>query len=795
MLFPFLFIALSLAGGILLSAWTSFPLSIELTSMLIFLFSAWIFLTVLRKTGVTFAFILFSAFFLGSSIHTYQNNTYENNPLKNLKAEGYIDFQGKLYKSPSRGYERDYFFLRVEKIFSGNQEIRIRGNLRFSVLHSEEMSSPLDLHTHDRIKVSAKISPSQGYRNFSPSTLARYLKNQNIHNRAFTKSPFLVEKLQSGKKTSLPRMISILRRRLQRGIESHFSASQNSRLSSEGAVVEALLLGERSRMDPEISDSLQNAGIFHLFAISGAHIAIISFFLFAVFRFLRLPDRMNYILLIVLLVWYASLVEGRPSVIRATIMALAFLIGKLLWRNVHLLNTLGISAFILLMFNSFNLFSLGFQLTFTATLSILLFFPKIIKYLPRLPLRISEIFALSLTAQVAVLPFMAVAFNRITFSALILNFVAIPVVAVIMALGYIFLMLTLMIPVAAGFLAKLIHSLVTFLIATSHFLDPIPGLSSRIPTPSIFIVLGYFFFLGLFLLPTRIRRQKLVTSVCFIFFLGLLVISPFPSRSKNLKLTFLDVGQGDSILIEFPGRIKMLVDGGGTPEDIFDIGERIVSPFLWRKGIKKVDFLVLTHAHPDHMNGLKAIAKNFKIGEFWEAFSPKDNPSYSALIQRLSPKTKRRRMFRGKEEHSEGIKIEILNPEQKRDPIVSRVLNDESLVIRITYGKTAFFLAGDIGKAMEEELVHSSFNLRSDVLKSPHHGSDSSSSEEFLSAVGPRFVIISVGAGNSYNLPDLEVINRYHQAGAQIYRTDRSGAVEISSDGRTLSLRTASQKR
>jgi competence protein ComEC len=794
MLFPVLFLTLSLAAGILLSAMVSPSLVVGIVSMVVCLSCAWMFLSVLRKTKWAFVFTLLATFFLGTSLHTYQSDSFDNNPLKKLNAQDYIDFQGTLYKSPSRGQERDYLFLRVEKIIDNNREINIHGNLRVSVLQTEDMPSPLDLNTHDRIKVSAKLTPSQGYRNFSPSTLDLYLKSQNIHNRAFTKSPMLVEKLESGNKASIPRIISALRQRLQDRIEHHFSDLPNSRLSSQGAVVEALLLGERGRMDPEVSRSLQNAGIFHLFAISGAHIAIISFFLFAVFRFLRLPDRLNYILLILFLLLYASLVEGRPSIIRATIMALAFLIGKLLWRKVNLLNTLAISAFILLTLNPHNLFSLGFQLTFAATLSIILFFPKIIKYLPRLPLRISEIFALSLTAQMGVLPFVALAFNRVTFSALLLNFAAIPIVASIMASGYLFLLIALISPAVAGVFAKLIHFLVTFLIATSHLLDPIPGVSFRTPTPSFPVVLGYFIFLGSLLLPPRIKKQRLLTSVCFIIFLGVLVIHPFSSSSKTLKLTFIDVGQGESILIEFPGHKKMLVDGGGTPEDTFDIGERIVSPFLWQKGIKKIHFLVLTHAHPDHMNGLKAVASNFKIQEFWEAFSPKNTPSYTELRKRLPPKTTYRRMFRGNVELIDGIKVEILHPKQA-NPIVSHILNDESLTLRITYGQTSFLLASDIGKAVERDLVQSPFTLRSDVLKSPHHGSDSSSSEEFLSAVDPRFIILSVGEANRYNLPDPEVMARYQKIGAHILRTDHMGAVEISSDGQNLSVRTASKNR
>ena len=794
MLFPFLYLTFSLAGGILLSFFLSPSLAVGIAAMVVCLICAWTFFSTFRKTKVALGFLLLVTFFLGASMHTFQNNTFENNPLLTLITEDYVDFQGSLYKSISRGEERDYLFMRVEKIVSHNQEKKIQGNLRISVPHSQEMPSSVELHIHDKIEVSAKLSLSQGYRNFSSSGLDQYLKSQNIHNRAFTKSPMLIKKLKSGGKISFPRIMSIIRRKLQRGIEHHFSDPRDSSLSSQGAVVEALLLGERGRMDPEISYSLQNAGIFHLFAISGAHIAIISFLLFSLFRFLRLPDRANYLLLIFFLLFYASLVEGRPSVMRATIMALAFLIGKLIWRNVNLLNTLAISAFILLMLNPANLFSLGFQLTFAATLSIILFFPKVINYLPRLPLRISEIFALSLTAQMAVLPFVALSFNRITFSALILNFAAIPLVGLIMACGYNFLLITMMSPLLAGMLAKFIYFLVSFLITTSHLLDPIPGLSLRIPTPSPFVVLGYFFTLGLLLIPIKIKRQKIILSVCYAIFLGLLVTYPFPSHSKTLKLTFIDVGQGDSILVEFPGTKKMLIDGGGTPEDIFDIGDRIVSPFLWEKGIKKVHYLVLTHAHPDHMNGLKAVARNFKIEEFWEAFSPKDNRAYAELRRRLPNSTACRRMFSGLVENIDGVKIEILNP-PRANPIVSKILNDQSLVLRISYGQTAFLLTSDIGKKVEKELVRSFHTLQSDVLKSPHHGSNSSSSEEFLTATAPRFLIITVGAGNRYNLPDPVVIDRYQKIGAKIYRTDHMGAVEISSDGQDLSFRTASKIR
>jgi competence protein ComEC len=794
MLFPFLPLTISLAAGILLSAYLPCPLAVWAVLTVISLACSWIFFLAFRKHKICLFLILMTSLFLGASLYTAQSRFYEKNPLRGLESTDYIDFYGRLNKSVSRGTESDNLFLRVDKVVIQKKEKRIRGNLGISVPHSQESSSLHQFHSHDQIKISAKLSPSRGFRNFHPAVLDRYLKSQNLHQRAYTKTPMLIEKLKTGKNLSLMRIISVIRRKLQRRIERYFSGTESHHLSSKGSVVEALLLGERERMVPEVTRSLQQAGIYHLFALSGAHIAIISFLFFTLFRIAKLPERTNYILLILFLSFYAFLVEGRPSILRATIMALAYLLAKLIWRSVNLLNILSLSAFLLLLFNPMNLFSLGFQLTFAATLSIILFFPKVIKLLPRLPLRISEILAVSITAQLGVLPFVASAFNRVVFSSLILNLAAIPLVGSIMALGYIFLFLSLLSPFLAGALARLIDFIVGVLISSSHLFDPIPILSFRVPTPPDAIIVGYFLCLGLLLIPKKLPWQKLIASFCFSLFLLAIIIYPFSASSKTLKMTFIDVGQGDSILVEFPGQKKMLIDGGGTPEDTFDIGEYVVSPFLWKKGIKKVDYIVLTHAHPDHMNGLKAVVRNFRTGEFWEAFSPQDSEPYEKLIRHLSSKTIRRRMFRGQVEMIDGIKIEVLNP-VRTDPLFSKVHNDQSIVLRISYGRTAFLLTGDMGKEVETELVRSSFPLFSQVMKSPHHGSDSSSSQEFLLAVSPVFVIISTGAGNRYGLPDPDVLERYGRSGIRVYRTDLDGAVEVTSDGQRITLRTASPKR
>ena len=792
--FPFLFLAISLASGILFSSLLSLPFLPCVLGLVGSLTVSWLFF-LLKKDRLAFALILAATVLLGLNLHSRENRSYEKNPVKIFDFNGYADFYGRLYRSSSYGVGRTYLFLRVEKTCYLNTEEKAEGNLRVTILHPGKYPSPLKLKVGDRVKVSAQVLPVRDFRNFGTPRLANLRKNQNVHNHAVTKSPLLVELQDGSAPFSVFRMTSSLRQKLTQKIEDHFSSADRTGLTQEGAVLEALLLGERGRMEDATTRALQKSGLFHLIAISGAHIAIISYLLFGVLKLLGIPKRPSYAVLIILLLFYALLVEGRASVFRAAIMSLVFLMGKLLWKNSRLLNSISFSAFILLIANPFYLFDMGFELTFAATLSIILFFPAVQKYLPRLPLKISDLFALSLTAQLGVLPFLASSFNRVSTSSLLLNLAAIPLTGVIMGLGFIFLGLSFASSFLAQGLARALEFLVRVFLWIAHLFDPVAFLSYRIPTPPLPVILGYFVSLLLLLLAPRFKGQKLLAFVFLALFLVLLVTYPFPAQSsRSLRLTFLDVGQGDCILVEFPGRKKMLVDGGGVPDDSFDIGENVVSPFLWSKGIKGIDYLVLTHAHPDHMNGLKAVARNFKVGRFWESFSPPQNAAYEELKGSLGSPVLQERIFRGFSYQEGDVEIAVLHPEEE-EPFVREAVNEKSLVLRLSSGETSFLLASDIDLEAESDLIEKDLLLQAQILKSPHHGSKSSSSEAFLNKVQPKIVVVTAGRGNLYGVPNQEVLDRCKRLGARILRTDEEGAVQIAVDGKIILVRTASEMR
>lgn len=771
-----------LIGGKILSGLFIFYLIFFFISFLlawVFYFKKWL------KTS--FLFILLAFFFFGSTYYLLKDKAYESNALRTLNSEDYLDLEAIVEKSPDLTQDRCYLFLKAQKIRWKGEERAIKARLQITLPLPPRSSRP-QLLAGDKVRLSARLLADDDFSNFQESVSTRLMKARGLHRRGYTKSWLLVEKI--GEKRLWPhRFFSWLNQQIQRKIEQFFS--QNSgQISSSGAFLEALLLGERGQLDEVTLRRLQASGLFHLIAISGAHIAIISYFLFQLLRFFPLSDQFRSWMLILGLIFYAFLVEGRPSVMRATIMTILYLLSRLFWKDLHLLNTLATAAFFLLLLNPFQLFEAGFILTFMATLTIIVFFPRIRKQLPILPFRLTDLFLLSLTAQLGVIPFTALIFNRITLASLILNIPAVPLVGVIMAGGWLFLLISALNSTLASLAAFALDKIIHLFFLLTRIFDGFRPLSYRIPTPALWVIIGYFLFLFLLTVKSRFRLQKGLTLLGFSLIAIILLIYPFTSSTSHLRLTLLDVGQGEAILVEFPGKEKMLIDGGGFQDSPFDVGEAVVSPFLWRRGLKKIDYLVLTHAHPDHLKGLKAVARNFTVGEFWQGVEPLNSPDYEELIALLGPKTRKLHCFRGEKREMAGILIQFLHPpETKKGP--APVSNEDSLVFRLSHRQGLVLFTGDIGKPTEEELMALPFDLSALVLKSPHHGSRTSSSQSFLEAVKPKIVIISAGRNNVYGVPHPDILEKYEKRGAMIFRTDRDGAIELVFQEKGIRIRTS----
>jgi len=789
---PFLLLGISLGVGIWAGRWTGGPAWVWAVLACPALLTAWLFYF-RRKNRAALVSLLLAVLFLGGLRCSQAHASYSRNPLRSFPASGYMDIEGRLYRSPSRDEQGTYLYLETESIVRGRTAVRARGNLRVTVVETDR-SGPLDLRRllpGDRLRLSARLDQRPGFRNFDAPFLERYLEIQGIHALAFSKSSLLVERLATGSSLSLRRLTCSLRRRFLEKIEAFFADKTTGALSESGSVLEALLVGERGQLEPETTLSLQASGLFHLIAISGAHIAVFSFLLFWLLRLVRLSRRTASVLLILFLIIYATLVEGRASVLRAVMMTILFLLGKLLWRDVRLLNTVAASAFFLLLWNPVSLWDAGFQLTFAATLALILFVPPLLRRLPRLPFRLSDLFAFSLAAHLGVAPFLASTFHRVTFSGLILNLAAVPLISLTMALGYAFLPLSFLHPALGQGLAAVLAVLLKIFLGVARLWEQAPFLSYRLPAPPPWVSVLYILLLLSLFFPRRFKFQTTVLLILCLASFAVLVTYPFPPQnSPGLRVTFLDVGQGDSILVEFPGRKKMLVDAGGMPVGNFDVGESVVSPVLWKKGLKRVDILASTHAHPDHIGGLAAVARNFRLGEVWQGPGPESDAWDQRFKKILPAATRLHTVGRGYVHRESGVRVEVLHP-PALDLNPSRAENESSLVIKITCGRVAFLLAADIGRTSEQLLVEQGLPLEAAVLKIGHHGSNSSTSRDFLLKVRPALAVITAGQGNVSGFPHPQVLERCRQAGARLLRTDLNGAVEITTDGARLTVKTA----
>lgn len=748
-----------------------------------------------RADRAAFLAVLAAVAACGAARLAVHDRAYRANALHRYEAADYVEIVGRLARSPGRDLDRDVLVIDVKTVGARGEERPVRGRLMLTVPFARDKRPRFDGLVGDRIRASVRLGSGAAFRNFGAFSYERYLQGIGVHRRASTKTSLLVERAAPPPSVSLRRRISGVRRSIQAELERRFPAPDGRDISPAGAVLEALLLGEDGRLDEATVENLRQTGLYHLFAISGGHIAIVAGLLFALFRLVRLPRRASGLALGVFLVFYTLLVEGSPSVLRATLMTLAVLAGRLLWKDVHILNAIAASAFALLLANPSSLFDAGFQLTYAATLTIILFTPPLLRRLPRLPFKLTELALLSVTASLGAGPIIARSFNRVSLSSLLLNLAAVPLVGLIMGAGYGYLPFAAVFPGLAAGPAAALGVLVEVFRRVAHALDAFPFLSFRVPTPPPAVLAGYFAGLGLVLVRPRFRGQRQAAAAFAVFFALAIAVAPFRPASPDLRVTLIDVGQGESVLVEFPGRRVMLIDGGGLAGAPFDVGERVVSPVLWRKGIKRIDTLVLTHAHPDHLAGLVAAARNFRIGEVWEGPPPPNEGLYAAFSRALGPRVVRRRVGRGDRFREGPVAVDVLHPPPDETGPPAPAANEGSLVIRLTWGRVSFLLMADTGLPTERALLRSGDRLRAAVLQAGHHGSAGSTSAELLAAVRPRLVLVSAGAGNTYGFPSPAVLARCREAGAEVLRTDVDGAVEVRTDGRRLRVRRAAAPR
>lgn len=681
----------------------------------------------------------------------------------------YVKVRGKVLEFPLIGPETSSILVQVEthgegkagKFISFTIKIIVNGDLR-------------NFYRGDTVEIDAMIKESRPPVNFFSPRTNLYLLANDIHFTGYSKSALLVEKVR--KTNILMQLTGWARERIRSLIEKKY-IRDNGYLMKEGQMLEALLLGDRGRLTPEVKEMLLDTGIFHLFAISGAHIGIIALFTLFLLNRTGLRMRKKYTILIITLMLFLMLTGFKISAQRAVLMAVLISISKMLYLKSDIINIISFTGLILLMKDPQYFLDPGFILTFTITAGIVsgrnIFFGSDQKKASFL----KEMIAANINASITAIPLSLYFFMRYSFAGLLAGPVLLPVTAAIMCLSLPIIPLSLL-PhtIAAPFMFLSLLPLKIFFFLAESFSGELDLTIFRAPPP-FFILFSSLILFFLVCFSRKMRKVRILSTILACFTFSLMIIKPPPYDPEFPEIYFLEVGQGDSHIVVLPGGDSLLIDGGGSGFGDFEVGKQIVLPFILKQGIK-IRWIAVSHYHPDHCRGVNEIVSILKPEEVWISSSPDENTLYRTLIDNCYGITRIRKISSGFGIKNRETKIELLFPFSVLQPF--RTSNDHSQVIRVSYRNKKVLFTGDIENRAEKELIaRYGRKLKCNILKVPHHGSNTSSSAILLKMTDPEHAVFPLGYRNSFGFPHENVTGRYKQRHINLLYTSEHGGIRM----------------
>jgi competence protein ComEC len=771
------------------SIWPDWQFLVSVVAGVAFVLTGWAFIT--HRRSWLAPLLLFGS--LGYiSLHPWLPNSYPAHHINHHTDGARYRIVGTVDQLPRlTPNARLRAVIRVEEIGSEGYLQGACGYIRLTVFGDAP-----ELRAGDRLAFTSRLRPIRNFRNPGGFDYRRHMALKKITATAWAQAESL--RVVSPNASTPP---------IWYRARQAFRLLINAELAGEAqAVMKALTIGERHAISAELREVFNRLGIGHLLAISGLHVGIIAIVLMGGFQWIF--HRFSFVLAIgggraaaicatlPAILIYGLMAGMAPSTQRAVIMVSLGLGAYLLRREGDTLNLIALAGLLILVWHPPMLFSIGFQMSFAAVWAIVLGLGYVWPGAYSAPLgwrrlgfRLLTFMAVTLFATAGTLPLLMYYFHQFSLFGLVANLVAVPLIGfVVLPLGLISFGLLPLSETLASLGLQMGGFLLNAVLKAAHWASAFDfvALSSFQPTG---LEIGcYYALLASLGAMCVYPRAKWMLAAAVVF----LVVDAgwwYHHRigHSDLRLTVLDVGQGSAALVEFPGGQTMLVDGGGFANNrVFDIGRRVIAPFLRRQKILTVDYLILSHPSSDHMNGLFYVMQQFNPRMLiWnqDRIESASAKRFADLIKTNSLQVPSfdvldRRMEIG------GAIIQILNPpsdfDRRRKQERWRNLNNNSIALRLTFQGRAILLPGDIEAPAELEMLQRRASaLKSTILLVPHHGSRTSSSAEFLAAVAPQIAIVSCGWRNRFGFPHPEVLARYRDAGTRVLRTDNNGAVQI----------------
>lgn len=821
---PFLYFTISFCLGILSGSYFDIPRIYLFSFVIFFIFSA---LFSLKRKITSHVSLYLAIFFLGFTYYQI-SNTLPNGHISRLtpqEAEEVV-LKGIIVDYPivsTTFYrtEKTSFVLKVDSFESGSGSMGANGLVKVNLYGARPDARP---DFGDEVVLKGAISRPGSFRNPGLFDYAKYLERNDIYSVLSVKDGFSVKILRRQASGWFRDSAYAARHVICDTIDRFFD-----RRHPDNGFLKAILVGDRSALKDDIEEDFIKTGTVHILSVSGAHVGLIACIFLFTFGMLNIPKKTNIILTASLLIFYSFVAGLNPPIVRSTIMFAIFAIGYLIGREGHMLNTLFLAAFVMLLAEPKALFDPGFQLSFSSIAAILILSPRIEglfrldrpakrSVLSKVKLYIMKAVSVSVAAWLGVAPIVGYYFNIVSPVTVIANLIIVPAVFLVMMISFTFLPIAVsaayfssltgsgaipaILNIPSEWLAWMIRFFDHALFAVNHILAKLPLSFFRTGAPSLGFFAVYYLALAVFVFPKM--REALLAALrrkhaylALLLFLNLMIWRDISCHKDGpLRMTFLDVGNGDSALIELPKGGTILIDGGsGGSSEKLDMGKFVVAPYLWKRGITKLDAVIVTHFHEDHLGGLLYILDNFKVGCVIDnGTDPSSGNALYARYKKIIGSRHIRRISAGAGDRINsfpGAALLFLSPgmgERLKDS------NENSLVMKLVCGGSSALFAGDIEDNGLFGINPYGEFLKADILKFPHHGGvfkDTDALKTFLRNVSPGVSVISGGQkGSRYNstlriLADLSLISYY---------TREDGAVIVSIDGNCAQVKTGRGK-
>lgn len=635
--------------------------------------------------------------------------------------------------------EKEYKYIYEAKFLKNNKKVLI------SIKKSQQIDK---INYGDLIYLEGKLEIPKIATNYKGFDYRQYLKTKKIQGIVIADN---VKILKAKYKNNLIYQM-----------QKKIKAIIKEKLPSEtGDLLLAILLGDKKDLSEQIQINFKNSNLSHMLAVSGAHVSYIIIGLTYITQNSIMGKRKARVFCIFFLIIFMAITNFTPSVTRACIMAILTLVSEILYKKADIYTNISISALIILLYNPYSLLDLGFQLSFGGTIGIVIFMrfikkkqeePKLLNYIKQMAL-------VSICANIIIIPIIMNNFNTVSLTFLVSNILASPILAIIVIVGFSIIIISIISHSLSNILVFWLNPILNLLIKISSFCSKLPFAKILVVTPYIFNIIFYYTIILYLVNYNNLKqfiKKKTVILLSIILILSNFIFYILP---QDLKIYFIDVGQGDSTLIVTPSKKTILIDGGGS--ESFDVGEKVLLPYLLDRRIRKIDYIMISHFDTDHCKGIFTVIENLKVKNIIISKQAEKSENYKKFKEIVANKKINIILVKAgdKIKIDKYIYFKILFPTEKL--IMQNPLNNNSIVSQLNYKSFKMLFTGDIEEIAEKEILNlQKDKLKSTILKVAHHGSNTSSTQEFINSVKPELALIGVGKNNTFGHPSECVVEK-----------------------------------